>query len=1279
MSISIDGVKGYEYQYKVTLLIALLSNADKISLFVEIKGSEDALLVIENKGIKQNIEIQVKRENNLIDIPKLINWLSHFQERKSDNNLLQKVIDNNCSALFITHSRCSDSIVKFRTSLPNLINQDSISISTEFFEEFKKVLKNQKFGKTTLKKERETFCKQQSNVFKTKTDLISILKNCQILEEFTDQKVDNYIISILNTKFNIAQSRVSIVYLELLEIVKIGRNTGDDIFLNIMENIKSNKIGIPIIDTHYKTRLEEPNLIKRIEEKGILLLTGTSQCGKTELAKTISNHFVNLGYDYQIHDNISELKRFLNSNTSDNKIVILEDPFGHITLKENNNDVLRSLTEVLSNKEKHHYLIVSSRLELLYNQFDTKSITDCKIKNTDWFDLTIKNNEIVNSFWKIISQEESIPKEIINIVSNGILETKDDSLLQIGQLNYLANEEVARLTNKKFSDLEHIARRNSKEIAGNLKKSNHLSADILSYISICSNTIHKLLFSDLAYILSDSTELVSITNKEVFTSSFNDKKSPLFPKYPTNTSLNQDTLNALNYLEERGFIYIVNDSLILTHPNYYEAGRHLFFERGSLKQKEKLHIYKKCIGCLNTSTAYQASKNYSFIHDKIREDFKNKIFDIAFLGLNSIFPSVEDNSIIFLMNYILDLDDEYYNKLIWKIQKGGTSSSYIHWQNNTPFISNESGGFSNLFDKIDLTIINKVEKQLSDNVLPNKHDAWIYLGTLKKKDNISFKKLRLLLQFNEAFIRERVIYEILKRPKNLNTKSINELFNDEHPTVIFSAIRASLLNWFSYTEDIKKIILKLICISISKKQVAIRAFSLISTYSIDYGHESILRREFNDSQRKELWEIWGELYPICMEAVPLGVHINSARFGSTMDDSLKYLNLETGINVLNSWYKRIDYQIKNNKILDEYEMSIADNLMKLTKNDYNIRKNIFSELVGYNDTSFLLSNLKWIIEYWENLHKNEKEQIINLTKSDRDDLRWIKAVILNSYSSPPKELTQSILSINELKTESINEIYMIFPEQLIKDCLNVYCGFPQPLWWLAVHHHNREFWEKIIRVILKNENNTGFDICLQEFLGHGVNGFDNERNDWEEIWLDLCTNVTNKQLLTKTLLYNTAKCTCNLTYANKLWLILINSYISLDRENELIEYIVQHFELFQQTGHKDDIFQIFDKNFIFKILKKLPLDYFIYNLLNSSTPKQEENLEELILLSQKKNIRFFGTFNYINNSIQKDKVSEKLTDILNSLPNLIDITGESELDNSHSIEEYKLENWIGIN
>lgn len=217
---------------------------------------------------------------------------------------------------------------------------------------------------------------------------------------------------------------------------------------------------------------------------------------------------------------------------------------------------------------------------------------------------------------------------------------------------------------------------------------------------------------------------------------------------------------------------------------------------------------------MNTSTAYQASKNYSFIHDKIREDLKDDIFDIAFLGLNSIFPSVEDNSIIFLMNYILDLDEKYYNELIHKIQKGGTNSSHIYWHNNTPLISNDVGN-TQIFEEIDLTIIQRVEMQLSNRILPAIRDAWIYLEALESKDDVTFEKLQLLLQFNEAFIREKVIYQFFKRPKILDVNCIHGLFNDEHPTVIFSAIRASLLNWFSYSKEVKETILKFISINLA--------------------------------------------------------------------------------------------------------------------------------------------------------------------------------------------------------------------------------------------------------------------------------------------------------------------------------------------------------------------------------------------------------------------------------------------------------------------------------
>ena len=618
MSVTIDGIKGYEYQYKVTVLIALITEANKVELYVEKEGSEDALLLIEINGFTLNIEIQVKRESNLIDITKIVQWLCHFQERKSDNNLLQKLIDNSQNiALFVTHSRCSDSTLQLKTDFLSFEKHNSISFTQGFYDDFKKALKNINFGYSELMNNREQFCKSQADSLKSKTELNKTLEQCLIFEEFTDEKVDKYITSILNSNYSIAQSRTDIVYLQLLEIVKDGRDSGKDISKKIKNYLQSVKIGTPIIDSQYKERKEENLLIEELAKNGVLFLTGISQCGKTELAKTIANYYVKKGYDYQIHDDISDLKRFLNSNISDNKVAILEDPFGHISLNANYFEILHKIKDLIGNKEKHHFVIVTSKIELLSEVFDSSIKSDYNIKGYHWQDLTIRDKEQINSFWERIATNKTLPKEIISTVSRGIKESENQNVLQIGQLIYLVNEEIDQLTKKDYNELEHIARRNSIEIANDIKTKNKLAASILAVSSICSDPIHKLDFQDLAYILSNTSDLISITNKEVFTSSFGDDKTPQFPSYSKDICLNEEVIIAISYLEERGLITVSSDSLLITHPNYYEAGRYLFFERSSLQQKPKLEQFKRSIACLNPITSLLAAKNYSFIYNNI--------------------------------------------------------------------------------------------------------------------------------------------------------------------------------------------------------------------------------------------------------------------------------------------------------------------------------------------------------------------------------------------------------------------------------------------------------------------------------------------------------------------------------------------------------------------------------------------------------------------------------------------------------------------------------------
>ncbi|WP_454046818.1 hypothetical protein [Chryseobacterium sp. Marseille-Q8038] len=77
----------------------------------------------------------------------------------------------------------------------------------------------------------------------------------------------------------------------MIQVVLGGRDEGFDISKRIKELLELNKIGNPFVDPLYKTRNEEKSLLLKLEKDYVLLLTGTSLCGKTELAKKISESF----------------------------------------------------------------------------------------------------------------------------------------------------------------------------------------------------------------------------------------------------------------------------------------------------------------------------------------------------------------------------------------------------------------------------------------------------------------------------------------------------------------------------------------------------------------------------------------------------------------------------------------------------------------------------------------------------------------------------------------------------------------------------------------------------------------------------------------------------------------------------------------------------------------------------------------------------------------------------------------------------------------------------
>jgi len=238
---------------------------------------------------------------------------------------------------------------------------------------------------------------------------------------------------------------------------------------------------------------------------------------------------------------------------------------------------------------------------------------------------------------------------------------------------------------------------------------------------------------------------------------------------------------------------------------------------------------------------------------------------------------------------------------------------------------------------------------------------------------------------------------------------------------------------------------------------------------------------------------------------------------------------------------------------------------------------------------------------------------------------------------------------------------------------------------LAVHHKNNDFWGKVIRYILLNYLQPYFLICLRELLSDGVNGFSPLWEDGIEIWKQLCDKVENKKILAERLIYDTSRCTCNLDTAKELWSILITAYKKEGKFEEVIKLIAENIELIQQTGHEEDVIEIFDNKFLNQVYKLLNPDFIIVTTLDVYVKNPELQLTENVsrvleaIVDNTNSIRFFFTQLLVKQKLKKLTVDNDLKIKLENLPNKIEIIGKGRMEELDLQDDYKLPNWIGIN
>lgn len=1303
MSVEISGPKGYDYQYLITLLVALeYLDKEDVEVYVEKENEEDAQVSFYEDGVKYSIDIQVKRRSDEVDIINFADWICHFESRSADLNLLNKIErDGNRFALIVSNSRCSDDVSLFVDE--GIIHCElSKAMSNDLLNKIRTTINSCYSDKKALSVSRRKSLKEYLDSINNNY-LRNILKRIKLRDRYTEEYATEKIRFLLNRKYYIPQSMVDRAIIELVDKIRIGRDISGTASTDLIKVIdKYSGKNIFNMDNKYVRRDERELCRSILSTENILLLTGISFCGKTYLAKDIAQEYLNSGYKVEITGEIyseNGAMSFLRQGSIEDRLLILEDPFGQVETKKDAIGILNEVRTLIREAKENRRLIITSRKDILLDIMGEKCISKCSIDSQTWIDLTLQeSNEILIAWEKYFGGSEE-SKKLFGSINNWLMKNEKTCSMQLGHIANIFNnkKDINKLLALEPAEIVNIARIDSNDLAKIIENRGEVATKVFIALGLSCNTYKSVNINDLAFILSDCSSNSSIHEDNDYNVEYSlgEVEEKNFPKYDTSIKINDEFKRELKHLNKHGYIEIDNlKRIIFVHPIYHYATQILFkkYFLDIFEQDNAIKIAKQSLSSLSIN----ANLCTLTILEKIYIENPDEVLKSLILrSLSSIFPSVRDRVIMFFdrrINYLNELEQKEFVKVL----RYGDSikNNGILWCNGMPWINpSKERGFSYrdwVDDKISKDEIDLFEKELDNEIILSSEEMWNLLSVRYDKE-IPFKVLEKALSYDETFIREKAIKLIFKYYAFTFSKLDKYLDAYEHPDVIYGLFRGALDSWLKYNNESQKLILEYYKNSLNIMSVAIRSKKFLENFEDEYSCESIDWGEVEDGDKKILWDVWHEVFVEFLNKFPSRyIKMNEPHMARVIEHSLKYINSEEKVvSLATAWFNWLYMYLQYNTPQD-FGMSVAQYLMDGTLNNSKSRESIFKLMISTDKTSFVTSNVKVFIDSWEYLSDNEKLLVLDLLTSNRVDVKWIKAVSLNRRNIP-REIQIKLLGESIYGKDISRVVDILIKNDLLEQCLNVHCGYPQPLWWNGYHHNNYRLWDSVIVEVLKrNVLNRAFDIALREVIDLLYN-HDSRRiiNIYDVYTKDLLNIKEKRKHVFERLLFDTIdQNQCN----KKVWDLLFELSDEAEKEN-YYEKIAENIELVQYQQINDgDLLALFNKEVIFeKIYPRIKNDYKILAFCNSKElramyiiaenneelmDKFKNTLEELIVeFYNEETPRMSLTNRIVEGTIKKYQIkSNKIYKLIeDNRVRLIDVTSNlREVFNDH----YNIENWI---
>lgn len=1138
MSVEIVGALGFDYQYTVTLYMILkYLEMDHFEVLVENESFEDAKLSYQLEDKTYHIELQVKKKASEIAYDEFATWLAHFQKSKSDCFILDRIQQSDTNYLvFVTNNRCTDNVSKF-VGKENEIKENKICFSAEMLKDLKLRMLKGIDNKNELGRKRKEHIEQYFN--QKKNELNKVLGRVYIIER--KDQIEREIYIILKEQYQIPKMICRDVMNQMLDVVRQGRDSGEDITALIREILKNKRFSrvLPEDKSFYKR--DSIDILKsELLQKNLLLLTGVPFSGKTYIAKTIAQELQDNGYYVKLTDNIIEDQEayyFLMSPENDSRLLLIEDPFGHIGKSENYIQIRDKIEGLIRDRLSiNRKVIITSRLDILLDVFQKKQIEECKIQGNGWINTSISSKEEAEKIWLRFYGESDESLQVFERLKRSFDHHDETVFLEIGEMRHLllSVQNINVLTHMSTDEIIKQARISSEEVCRKIKSYGETYKDIFILLGCFCNIVRSVSVKDLAYILCSNEESVSIRQKmeEEVTVSIGDRQKNShihqeFPVYAQMPKLDEDIISILRVLCEKGYIYKerITNEIYFLHPIYTYASKLLLQEEieDDWDIEKYIKYMRRAIGSLSSNAAFCSLCQLGQEFDR-----EQMIIDCIVEGSRSIFPAIRDVSILYLDQNFDNLNEQVQKDFMKNIRNGRTADKYMQWNGNECWYQMDGKHYFDFFNMDDFWgkdinfTLEEIEERVRKKENFSKKEIYDILSS-SLADNLSREFLEYTLLSDEAVIRSRAIFYLFKNyAAKLDFEKTEYLQRFENYNVVYGMLKGmfSSVNDFS-EENVKKLIIYFQK-QFERKSVSMYVEDLFDKFGDEYDSKAIDWGKYAEAERLRIWKIWAALFSkwlVCFPAKFMGM--NEPHMSLNIDRSLKYLNNQKEVvDVANAWIQWIHNYSKYHSVND-YGMSVLDYLITGTKNSACLRKGMIKKELKVNSTSLVTAHISHIVDLWDMLTDEERKDICEYLKNEmRGDMKWIQAVAL-TRKNVTKDIQIAITGNVFLDKEPKKIIDTLNEKNILTECLHIFCGFPQPLWFNGYHHSGKySLWDGVMMEVLKKDIvDENYNISLREMIDELYNNNDHRFVNGYDVYKEMLSDEEKRKQIFERLAY----------------------------------------------------------------------------------------------------------------------------------------------------------------